>query len=96
MNRSRLEQETIQSYNQEEKEGYVYTFDPKLIRKLRKWEEENPTECRLVKEGPEGSVEYVVPKKWIRVAPSKKRELTEEQIEELKARMAKVREGQKK
>lgn len=78
------EKETIINYNQAESEASVWTFDPKVIRTLRKMAEERPDECKVVKEGPEESVEFSVPKKWVKVKPPKKMELSEER----KAQMA--------
>lgn len=77
-NRSRLEQETIINFNEEEKTASVYTFNKRLQRKLARLAEEYPDECRKAKTWQPGeSVEYIVPKKWIKVnAP---RVLTEEQ-----------------
>lgn len=77
-NRSRLEQETIINFNEEEKVASVYTFNRALQRKLVRLAEEYPDECRKAKTWQPGeSVEYIVPKKWIKVnAP---RILTEEQ-----------------
>ena len=69
-NRSRLEQETIINFNEEKKEASVYTFNRALQRKLARLAEEHPDECRKAKTWQPGeSVEYIVPKKWIKVSP---------------------------
>lgn len=89
--RGLLERETIISYNQLEKTGNVYTFDPKVIDRLNKEAKERPEDCKVIKEGPEGAMEYEVPKKWLRPRPSRKMEYTEEERAEMSARMKKIR-----
>lgn len=91
-NRSRLEQETIINFNEEEKEASVYTFNRALQRKLSRLAEEHPDECRRAKTWQPGeSVEYIVPKKWIKVSPPKKVNYTDEQKAALAERLASVR-----
>ena len=46
--RSAVERETIILYNQSEGEASVYSFDPKMIRKLEKLASKYPDEIRLV------------------------------------------------
>ena len=92
INRSRLEQETIINYNEEEKLASVYTFNKSLKRKLARLAEERPSECRLAKTWqPEESVEYLVPKKWIKVSPPRRLNLTDEQKETLAKRLEDAR-----
>ena len=45
--RSAVERETIILYNQSEGEASVYSFDPKMIRKLEKLASKYPDEIRL-------------------------------------------------
>ncbi len=91
-NRSRIEQETIINFNEEEKEASVYTFNRALQRKLARLAEEHPDECRKAKTWQPGeSVEYIVPKKWIKVSPPKKVNYTDEQKAALAERLAFVR-----
>ena len=47
--RSAVERETIILYNQSEGEASVYSFDPKMIRKLEKLASKYPDEIRLEK-----------------------------------------------
>ena len=61
------ERETIILYNQGEKEASVYTFDPKLIRRLKKLAEKYPDEVRLEQENKNGSCSYIVPKECVLV-----------------------------
>ena len=88
---TRYEQETIINYNRAEKEVSVYSSDPVVMRKLDSLCEEQPLVYKLEKEyRPQGSEEIcakaytIADKKLIRFA--KKREMTEEQREELKQR----------
>lgn len=91
-NRSRLEQETIINFNEEEKVASVYTFNRALQRKLARLAEEHPDECIRAKTWQPGeSVEYIVPKKWIKVSPPKKVNYTDEQKAALAERLASVR-----
>lgn len=61
------ERETIILYNQGEKEASVYTYDPKLTRRLKKLAEKYPDEVRLEKEHKNGSCSYIVPKECVLV-----------------------------
>lgn len=89
--RSRLEQETIFLFNEEEKTASVYTFNKTLQRKLQTLAAERPEECYL--EQPQnaldGAVEYIIPKKWIKIRAS--RILSEEQKAELSERAKNMR-----
>ena len=89
--RSRLEQETIFLFNEEEKTASVYTFNKSLQRKLQVLAKERPEECYL--EQPQnaldGAVEYIIPKKWIKIRAS--RILSEEQKAELSERAKNMR-----
>ena len=79
-NRSAVECETIINFNESEKEAFVYTFNKSLQRKLERFAVEMPDECKKADSfQPEGSVEYVVPKSWIKVKPPVKMNLTDEQ-----------------
>lgn len=64
-NRSRLEQETIINFNEEEKVASVYTFNKPLQKRLAKLAEQYPDDCKREFDTwqPEGSVDYTVPKK---------------------------------
>ena len=62
---TRLEQETIINYNQEEDYASCYTFDRALIRKLDNLCQKSST--IVVKREGEGWKEYTFPKKWVKV-----------------------------
>ena len=61
------ERDTIILYNPGEKEASVYTFDPKLIRRLQKFAEKYPDEIRLEKDHKNGSYSFIVPKECVLV-----------------------------
>lgn len=63
--RSAVERETIILYNQSEGEASVYSFDPKMIRKLQKLASKYPDEIRLEKEHGDGAYTYTVPKECV-------------------------------
>ncbi len=68
------------NFNEAEAEASVYTFNKSLQRKLEHFAKEHPDECkRADTRQPEGSVEYMVPKSWIKVRPPARPNLTEEQ-----------------
>lgn len=78
MSLSRIEQETIISFNEDEKQANVYTCNPALKRKLAGLAESRPEDCKLLREYPDGiGAEYQIPKRWVKVNPS--RILTDEQ-----------------
>lgn len=87
MNIPKEERETIITYNEAEPVASVYTMNGALIRKLEGLTESRPDEARRVKNHPDGAQEYEVPKKWIRVQPS--RVLTDEQKAAMTARFRK-------
>lgn len=80
MKLSKLEQETIFAYNQEEKTATVYTCDKALIRRLDKLCLLN-TEITATKTD-DVSKTYLFPKKWIKVKTPRK--LSEENRAKLK------------
>ena len=78
MRLSRYEQETIITFNEEEKTAGVYTHNKALIRKLEQLTHDRPDECRLEKVSHEGqAVDYIIPKSWVKINPT--RILSEEQ-----------------
>ena len=95
--RSRIEQETIINFNEEEKTASVYTFNSRLQKRLAKLAEDFPDECKRETETwqPQGSVDYTVPKKWIKINPSRPREMTEEQKQAARERILAMHEAKK-
>ncbi|MDD3230683.1 MAG: immunoglobulin [Clostridiales bacterium] len=67
MKLSKLEQETIILYNQEETTASVYTHDPKLISKLRRLSEKHPDKVYPERNDHTGAVSYIVPKSCVSI-----------------------------
>lgn len=89
MKLSRYEQETIISYNEDEKTASVYTHNAALQRRLAAIAEERPEECKLIRTMHDSqAVEYQVPKRWVKVRPN--RILTEEQLQAARAHAMKM------
>ena len=61
------EMETIILYNQAEPNAQVYTYDPKLIAKLRRLHEAAPEKVYVDFDEPNGAARYVVPKNCVTV-----------------------------
>ena len=95
--RTLIEQETIISFNEGEKTAHVYTFNKPLQHKLVKLAEDYPSDCYLDDAyTPDEAVEYIVPKKWIKInAPHKMKPLTEEEKAIRSERMKAVVEARK-
>lgn len=83
---TRYEQETIINFNETEAVAGVYTHNKALRRKLERWAQERPEECRLEKVTRFGeAVDYFVPKSWVHIHPP--RQISEEQRAAMAARM---------
>lgn len=67
MKLSKLEQETILLYNEEESTASVYTHDPKLIGKLKRLSEKYPDKIYPERKEHPGAVSYIVPKNCVSV-----------------------------
>ena len=69
MNMARYEQETIISFNEEEKTAGIYTHNKMLRQKLAALARDRPEDCRLVKASRGRAVDYTIPKSWIKIVP---------------------------
>ena len=78
---SKLEQETVVVYNEEESTATVYTHNKVLIRKL------NEANVIGVQNG--SAQQYIIPKSWVKVVPKRKKELSDEQRKQLADRARK-------
>ena len=82
------ERETIIVFDEERKQAVVTTFNPRFLNQLERLAGERPDDVKFVKhivpEDCARSGEYLIPKAWVKIRPP--RQLTEEQIEELKQR----------
>ncbi len=90
--RTGCERETIVLYNQQDKTASCYTWDAPLIRRLDKLIAEGNSDIVLTREG-EGWREYEVPKKWVKIRPPARRNLTEEQRQAMADRLRQARDG---
>lgn len=92
---SQYEQETIINFNEGDKTAGIYTHNKALRRKLEKLAHERPDECRLEKVSRYGeAADYIVPKSWIKVGPPRKAPpLTEEQKQQRREQLARMRNG---
>lgn len=67
MKLSKLEQESIILYNEEESTASIYTHDPKLKRKLKRLAEKYPDKVYPDRTVHAGAVSYAVPKSCVSV-----------------------------
>lgn len=89
MGLSLSEQETIITFNREEKDMEIYTFDPKLIRVFSKFSQEHPELCTHAEPATEMHAHvFVLEKGLVSIRP--KRVLTDEQREALRLRAQKT------
>ena len=74
-------------------ECYVSSDERKWINRILKLAEEHPDDVQILAspEKNDGCIYAVVPTKWIKVTPPHKRNLTDEQKDELRNRLATVR-----
>ena len=84
---SRLEQETIITFNEAEATANIYTHNAALIRKLEALAGSRPDEVQRARSYPDGGREYIVPKRWVKVQPP--RAYSEEQRAAMAARLRK-------
>lgn len=96
MRLSRYEQEVVTNFNAAEDTAEIYTADPVWMRKLDKLVEQNPEQFKPGRaESCKGEVvakRYSFPKRFITIrSKDVKRELTDEQREELAERLSKAR-----
>jgi len=77
MQLSRLEQETIITFNEAEPDANIFTHNSALIRRLEKLCRDRPDECSVAYNQGSHGASFEVPKKWIRINPS--RVLSDEQ-----------------
>lgn len=82
------ERETVITFDEERKQAVVTTFNPRFLNQLEWLAGERPDDVKFVKhivpEDCARSGEYLIPKAWVKIRPP--RQLTEEQIKELKQR----------
>ncbi len=82
MKLSNIERETLVIFNEAEPGAEIFTYNPALQKKLLKLCAERPEKIRLTGKGEQGSMTFLLPKKWIKVVPP--RVPTKAQLEVLK------------
>lgn len=93
MSLSRLEQETIIVFNEQEQEAIIETFKSSLIKRLNKLCKEYPDKFKFVSEYTEGCRKYIVSKKYVRIGSPKI--VSDEQREAMSKRAKKMWEDKK-
>ena len=88
-NLSNYEKETVIVFNEAEPEASVYTCNRRLQNKLNKLVGNN--QDISVRDKDEESTTYIVPKKWIKVAPPRQVNYTDEQRAAMAERLAAAR-----
>ena len=77
MSISKAEQETIITFDEKQKTANVFTYSKKFINLLNNLPPERKTDIKINYKNNDGSVEFEIPKKWVKISPS--RIITEEQ-----------------
>ena len=67
MSISKLEQETIINFNEEENTAMVYTYNKKLKNRLEKYCAEYPSVAKKIRDDGTGGITYEIPKATLRV-----------------------------
>lgn len=70
MNLTRLEMETVITFNAEEQTANCYTADKTMMRKIRKLIDAG-NNIKIIREA-EDYMEVEVPKKWVKIRPPRK------------------------
>lgn len=93
---SKVEMETIISFNAAEDTAELYTADPVWMRKLDKLAAQNPEQFKLgrveTRQGEIVAKRYSFPKKFVAIR-SREKQLTDEQRAELAARFGRGKQG---
>lgn len=77
MKRTNYEKETILLFNEADSQAEIYTFNAKLLKKLRKFAEDFPEICILKESTDDGGYTYAIQKD--RLSINFKKPLTEEE-----------------
>lgn len=67
MSLSRLEQETLIGFNEDEKTADIQTYNGALKRKLTTLCKNRPEEAKHIRTDQYGGMYFTVPKKWVKV-----------------------------
>ena len=88
-----MENENVIEWITNDKTVTVTLSQRKYITKVRKLAEKFPDEVEFLYENKDGSVLVKLPLRAIKINLTEKRELTEEQLEDLRERMKKIHES---
>lgn len=92
---TKVEKETIITYNEAEPTADVFTYNKALIRKLEKLCAEYPQEFKNIVNTGDESKSFVVPKKYVKVtAPRKFNGKTREKMVEMAKRLNERKAGE--
>ena len=69
MKLSNQERETILLFNEADSVASVYTFNSALQEQLTELSRTHPEQVMLTYQGSQGSMDFQIPKKWIRIVP---------------------------
>lgn len=89
-------QETNFEFLKGDKHGCFSSSQQKWINKIKRLSEQYPDEVKIVKMNKDGSICAHLPVSWFKITPKKKRNLSEEQIQVLKERAAKMGKSRKR
>lgn len=83
--------------NYTDKTMYISTDERWLINRLLEFKELYPEEVHIIKfpEDNDGCLYLRLPAKWLKITPPRKHEISEEQRDELRMRMQKMRNARK-
>lgn len=84
------ERETIINFNELEEQASVYTCSKRLINQLNKLAQERK-ECIKKRGDNETFIEFLVPKKWVKIRPSSNRVMSDEQKAKISERLQNAR-----
>ena len=90
MKLTKAEMETVIRFDEELQRADIYTHNRALIRKLMKYAEDRPEQCKIERASHDGqAIDATVPKTWLRIKPP--RISSPAQIEAARAALSKTR-----
>lgn len=87
--------ETAFEYIAGEKFGGFSSSESKWINKIKEYAKEFPDDVKIIYENSDGSIFAHIPTSWFKIKPKSKRQITDEQREELRERIKKMHEARK-
>lgn len=69
----------------------VFTSERKWLNRLHKYQELHPDMVKIIHENNDGSILAHVPESWLKITPTRKRVLSEEQRLDMSNRMKNIR-----